>query len=122
MNDRVCIAAGPSPSGCSDRNNSAEYGSGYYEAVSYTGGEFLSICDDWGANVEALADASVAMSTFTLSHTPAPSTIEVTVNGAVQSGGWAYDSATNSVIFDAAFVPVEGDHVEITYSAIANCD
>lgn len=119
---KFSAVAGPSPSGCSDRNNSAEYGSGYYEAVSYTSGEFLSICDDWGANVEALADASITVSTFTLSHTPAPSTIVVTVNGTVQSGGWSYDGGTNSVVFDPAFVPGEGDQVQVDYSAIANCD
>lgn len=114
--------AGPYPTGCNDRNNSAEYGSGYYEAVNYTGGEYLSICDDFGASVEALADASITMSTFTLSHTPAPETIVVSVNGTPTSAGWNYDSATNSIVFDPAFVPVEGDAVEATYSAIANCD
>ena len=119
---KFSAVAGPSPSGCSDRDNSAEYGSGYYEAVSYTSGVFLSICDDWGANVEALADASITMSTFTLTHTPAPATIVVSVNSTVASGGWNYDSATNSVIFDPAFVPGEGDQVQVDYSAIANCD
>lgn len=119
---KFSAVAGPSPSGCSDRDNSAEYGSGYYEAVNYTSGVFLSICDDWGANVEALADASITVSTFTLTHTPAPTTIVVYVNGAVQSGGWNYDSGTNSVVFDPAFVPGEGDTVQVDYSAIANCD
>jgi hypothetical protein len=118
---KFSAVAGPPSTGCNDRNNSAEYGSGYWEAVADTSCVFLSICDDWGANVEALADASVTITTITLTHTPAPSTIVVAVNGASASG-WTYDSATNSIVFAETSAPVEGDHVQVDYSAIANCD
>ena len=38
------------------------------------------------------------------------------------TNGWTYDAATNSVNFEEGYVPVEGDHVQIDYSAIATCD
>lgn len=119
---KFSAVAGPSPSGCTDMDNTAEYGSGYFEAVSYTSGEFLSICDDWGTNVDILATASVSVNTFELSHTPAPASVVVTVNGVEVTTGWTYNSATNAVVFDETSAPTEGDAVEVDYAGLASCD
>lgn len=113
--------AGDQPSGCSSSSNSAEYGRGYYEATADTGGLFLSICSNWATNVSALADASITETTFALSHTPDPSTITVDVNGA-PAGGWTYDSASNSVVFNDSNAAEGGDAIEVSYSALASCD
>lgn len=117
---KISAVAGDYPSGCTSRGNSAEYGSGYYEAANATGGEFLSICSDWSENVEALANASVTRTTFALAHTPVETTLVVYVNDAVATG-WHYDAGSNSVVFDTN-VPVEGDHVRAEYGASATCD
>ncbi len=115
---RISAIAGDYPSGC----GTADPGSGYYEAVSATGGVFLSICSDWAnpSNLAMLAEASINQDTFLLSHTAAEDTIVVKVNGATRTT-WYYDEADNAVVF-TEHPPGEGDTVEITYSGLANCD
>lgn len=119
---KFSAVAGDVPSGCRSATNSADPGTGYYDAVNYTGGEFLSLCSDWSSSVGVLADASVEMSTFTLSRNPVPDTIRVWVNGTESTGGWNYDSASNSIVFDPAFTPGEGDTVDVEYALLASCD
>ena len=113
--------AGDYPSGCSSGTNSADFGRGYYEAALDTSGLFLSICSNWSTNVSALADASITETNFPLTRSPDPSTITVDVNGSPE-GGWTYDSATNSVVFNDANACEGGDLIEVSYSALATCD
>ena len=118
---KLSAIVGNVPSGCSG-NGDADAGTGYYEAVNYTGGEFLSICaSSWQSYMPLLAEASVNQSSFELSATPVEYTIEVFVNGAQVTSGWHYDAATNSVMFDSN-VPEGGDHVRVDYAGAANCD
>jgi hypothetical protein len=116
---KISAIAGDYPSGCS----SADAGTGYYEAVTSTGGEFLSICSDWASavNLERLASASITQTSFTLERTPLVSSIEVRLNGVVVSG-WAYDAATNTITMPDGTRPEEGDVVQITYGGVASCD
>jgi hypothetical protein len=116
-NVKISAIAGDYPGGC----GSAAAGIGYYEAVNATGGEFLSICSNWSTMVETLADASIQLSEYELSHTADPDTITVRVNSSVVSAGWSYDPAMNAVVFTQN-IPAEGDTVRITYSAFATCD
>jgi len=116
---RLSAIAGDYPNGCS----SADAGSGYYEAVSYTGGAFLSICSTgWNGYMQALAEVSTSQGTFGLSGTAVEGTIVVKVNGnTVQSDRWTYEPGTNAVVFNWG-IPEGGDSIEITYGAMANCD
>ena len=114
---KISAIAGDVPGGC----GMAEPATGLYEAVSAMGGVFLSICSDWGTNVDDLADASVPQTTYELSHTPNPDTIVVEVNGTQRNSGWHYDSASNHVVFDSNY-PEGGDVVEITYDFMPECD
>jgi hypothetical protein len=118
---KFSAVAGDYPLGCTSGSNSAVFGSGYYEAVNETGGEYLSICSNWATSVEALATASVDMFVFDLTRTPAPDTIAVTLNGATRTG-WTYDASANSIVFDEAARPEEGDVVVVTYAGLASCD
>jgi hypothetical protein len=116
-NVKISAIAGDYPGGC----GSAQAGTGYYEAVQATGGEFLSICSNWSAMVQDLADASVQLSEYELSYTADPSTIVVRVNGTENYSDWTYDEGANSVSFFQN-IPEGGDSVRINYSAFANCD
>lgn len=118
---KISAVAGDVPGGCTSATNSAEPGTGYYEAVAYTDGVYLSICSDWGTNVEALAEASINQDSFPLSHSPVQDTIVVTINGTVRSSGWSYDAADNAVVFTSG-VPEEGDVVNIAYAGAVDCD
>lgn len=114
---KYSAVAGDVPGGCA----TADAGTGYYDAVQYTGGEFLSICSQWSSNVGILANASVEQEVFTLTADAVEPTIQVEVNGSARTSGWRYDSNTHSVIFDNN-VPTEGDLIDITYSSYVNCD
>ena len=114
---KISAIAGPMPTGCA----TAEAGTGYYEAANYTGGEFLSICSSWGSHMEDLADASVEMDTFELTHNPLESTIEVFINGTTRPDSeWDYNPTTNAVEFNVT--PREGDTVTVTYGGSVTCD
>lgn len=116
---KISAIAGDYPGGCA----SADPASGYYEAVTATGGEFLSICSDWASttSLERLASASITQRSFTLERTPLVSSIVVTLNGEVITG-WTYDAATNTISMPDGVSPEEGDVVEIAYGGVASCD
>lgn len=117
---KVSAVAGPR-GGCMSAGNSAEEGSGYLEIVAETGGVFLELCSDWGASAESLAEASVQLDTFELSHNAYEPSIVVLVNGVERTSGWSFDEGTNSVVFDTD-APDEGATVEISYGAPVDCD
>ena len=114
---KLSAIAGDYPSGC----GTADPGTGYYEAVMATGGEFLSICSNWSKNVEVLAQASLeGLLDFELSETPAPDSIVVKVDGATWLADWHYDAGTNSIIFDTEVT--QGASVEVEYGKLVECD
>jgi hypothetical protein len=43
--------------------------------------------------------------------------ITVEVDGQARAAGWAFDEASNSVIFDEASVPQAGQRIRVTYEA-----
>lgn len=121
----VAAVAGP-PSGCA----SADPGKRYLEAVEYTGGIFLSICEsDWSAYFQKLGDlATEAPSdTFPLSWVPDPDTIEVTVTPMrgdpedQPADRWTWDETQNAVVFGAGFMPPARSEVVIDYVPAASC-
>jgi Mg-chelatase subunit ChlD len=103
---------------------SAEPGTGYYQAVTSTGGVFLSICSDWAEDPSAfasLAEASVGSSrVYPLSFTPIEETIQVFINGTERVSGWSYKSARNTVEFTVG-VPEVGDTVRMDY-LLSDCE
>lgn len=112
---RFSAVAGTVPDGC----DGAEPGYGYSEAVEATGGEFISICDDWPSQLDLLVDSSVERSIYPLSRVPEPDTIEVRVNGTVRDSGWTWDEVANTVaILDTP--PKSGDYVTIGYEVVAD--
>lgn len=116
----ISAIAGDFPAGCSTPENSAAPGSGYWEAVSATGGVFLSICTDWWTNVETLADITLTRDTFWLSYPPDPETLVVNVNGRARTD-WTYDAEGNAVVFNGEYLPIEGDVVEVVYTQLLVC-
>ena len=113
----ISAVAGPVPGGCDD----ASPGTGYAEAVDYTGGVFLSVCDPWYnlSNLELLAEASVSQRRFELELPAIESSIAVEVNGTDRSD-WNYDAAANAVIILGS-APTSGDRVAIDYLSEEAC-
>ena len=118
-NVKFSAIAGDWPGGC----DTAEPGEGYHQAVSATGGVFLSICSDWAVptNMAMLAAASVQQAAFELGAPAAESTIKVWVDGEERESGWHFNENDNMVIFDTD-IPEENDRVRITYGGIAECE
>ena len=121
---------GDCPSGCSLQtlnswgnayNQYASCADDYDDVVSDMNGTFLSLCDtDWGLKMETLAKDSLLLTHFTLSDYPIENTLEVQVDGIV-TGNWSFDPLLNTVIFDAAHVPVAGSIIDIDYNILGGC-
>lgn len=105
----ISTIGGPVPDGCSN----ADPAHGYWDAVLATGGEFLSICEEWDGELSSLADISITIDTFVLQGTPDPDTIEVQVEGTVVTN-WAWAPAQNAVVFTSD-PPFGGQEVAITF-------
>ncbi len=112
---RVHLTAvgGPEPIGCSY----ADFARGYWEAVDATGGDFLSICDDWVFDLEALADTSVRKERFELAHEARRDSIQVFVDMLERIGGWTYDAESGEVVFTEE-PPFLGQEVDIRYEVV----
>ncbi len=111
----ISAIAGDYPDGC----ETAEAGTGYYDAVEATGGVYLSICaEDWQPHLEAISAISTETDgditdTFYLVDYPDPATIVVTVDDAEVSG-WQYDSARNAIVFETP--PEDGAKIRVTFT------
>ena len=105
--------AGPVPDGC----DGAEPGTGYAEAVEYTGGTMLSICEEWYNQLDALVDASVQVSDFPLNAIPIVSTLRVVVDDVERNSGWEYQADGNLVHFTED-LPRTGEEVFVAYEVI----
>jgi hypothetical protein len=108
---RFSAVAGPVPGGCV----SAEAGTGYIDAVDFTGGEFLSICEDWVSQLDLLADLSVTQTTFVLEMPAEPDSLEVWVDDIAITERFRYDSAQRAVVFEPAVAPHTNQSVRIDY-------
>ena len=111
--------AGDYPSGCS-ANGGAQFGNGYHDVVTDLGGTYMSICaDDWNVTMDTLAQESLVRFSFGLTGDPIEDSIEVTVDGTIETG-WVYDTSANSVVFNSA--PSETAVINITYANWGTCE
>jgi hypothetical protein len=83
--------------------------------LAFTNGTFLSICGDWGDNLESLGEVAFGLSARFELVEPVDDTepIEVRVDG-LSVAGWTYDPTINSIVFDEP--PTEGSRIEVDYS------
>lgn len=113
----ISAVAGPTPGGCEREAEDADAdpGEGYDRAVAGTGGEFLSICDDWASQIDLLADAGTVRTEFPLSEAPEPGTLQVWVNQVERpTSDWTWDPVKNEVRF-VLNAPHPGDRVDLLY-------
>ncbi len=123
--------AGPLPSGCRRPGDERVFRGGADAAVRYaavvaaTGGELGSICaDDFSPSLRRVALAlDTLRRRFPLSLEPIPGRIEVRVReteGAalrvVPAADWRWDEAPNELVFEGAWLPPPGAHLEIEYA------
>ena len=111
--------AGPLPRGC----GSAEPFTGFADAVSLTGGVFLSVCEpDWHSNMEQLAAACLdGADYFPLTGEPLVSSIKVKVDDFTTTTGWSYDADLNAIVFDESSYPPHGVELEVSYLKSDGC-
>ena len=119
----ICGTNGYQAASCVGPGGSADPGTGYVDVANATGGVLGTICDsDWSTALANIGWISVTLAdTFTLTLTPVAQTIEVYVNGSQLLAGWSYDAGLNAVIFDPAYVPANGDSVDIHYGYAGPC-
>ena len=107
------------PAACTSNNGDADAGRRYAEVCNATGGTVGSICaSDFGPFLQNIGNRAFGLRVeFFLSRVAEQATIQVRINGTPRNGGWTYDPATNSVVFDRNSVPEPGDEIEIEYEA-----
>ena len=117
---RFHAIAGPVPRGCSGANPFTDYD----QAVTATGGVFLSVCEvDWTDHMTQLAAACLegVAGIFQLEGSPMVSSIEVSVDGVRLTEGWSYESSLNSVVFDEDAYPAFESIVSVYYWMSGEC-
>ncbi len=119
----ICGTDGVDAQSCWGAGGQAMAGYGYVDAVNATGGILASICDaDWSQALTNLGWQSLSLAdTFDLTEAPIPSTILVDVNGTHLNQGWHYDAVINAVVIEPAYVPADGDVIDITYQLPGGC-
>ena len=119
----ICGTNGFVAQSCSGPGGSATPGTGYVDVANSTGGVLGSICDsDWSTVLTNLAWITVNLAdTFVLTYVPISNTIEVYVNGTLQTTGWSWDVNLNAVVFSPAYVPQDGEVIQILYDYYGNC-
>jgi hypothetical protein len=117
--------AGPATAGgCHDPSEGeyAEPSAVLDDAVTLTGGVFISICDDWNKSLPELIDGFTGpIERFVLEDNPAPWSIEVRVDGVQLFEGWTYDDKTKEIVFDDATYPSRGSTLKVYYLMAASC-
>jgi len=119
----ICGTNGATATSCSGAGGSAYPGTGYVDVANSTGGVLGSICEsDWSSVLTSIAWISLNLAdTFTLTYQAIPNTIVVYVNGVQVTTGWSYDANLNAVVFQAGYVPSDGDIVEVDYGYYGSC-
>jgi hypothetical protein len=98
----------------------------YGELSDATGGVKSSLCGNFANELSLIADNILSLATqFYLSRIPKPETITVLVNGlsvpsvtsnpGPQTGGWEYNSETNSIRFYGDYIPASGSTIAINF-------
>lgn len=102
-----------------DTSGCGQGGAGYPIAANSTGGMILNMCGDWASQIGALASASLQeIGTFPLTHNADPNSLEVRVNGVVDTS-WTYDPGSNSVVFPQGLG--EDSVVDVDYGVAVAC-
>jgi hypothetical protein len=119
----ICGTNGYVAQACTGPGGAAYAGSGYVDVANATGGVLGSICEsDWSTVLTSLAWITVNLSdTFELTYDAIPSTIVVYVNGVQMLVGWTYDAGLDAVVFDPAYIPADGDVIQIEYGYYGAC-
>jgi len=122
--DGLVISAlvGGDPGGCSGLS----YGGTYLDAALSTGGIQADACDgDWSTAMEEIAlvsaqraDGSMSM---TLSPSPIPETLRVTIDSDLYTG-WSYDPAASSLTFPEENAPSTGSALGVHYLMSVECE
>ena len=101
--------------GCQSSNGSATPSPRYERFVQDLSGQTYSICGDWAGNLASIGQTAFGLAvSFELSRTPVASTVEVRINGRLQSSGYSVDLSAPAVVFTSP--PPEGARVEVRYT------
>jgi hypothetical protein len=92
-------------------------GDRYAALAAQTGGEVQDVCSaDYAPALERVTTAKAApQAAFSLSGRPDGRGLTVQVGGAT-AGGWTYDAAANTILFDGSAMPGPGVHITASYT------
>ena len=104
---------GDFPAGCNYNGREIEFGMGYYEFGNYFYGSNISICSNWGSQIDNIMWTLACDDTFDLDYKPVLDSILVYKNGVlIPDTEWTYNSSENSISVIGITVD---DTIEIKY-------
>jgi hypothetical protein len=112
---------GDQPDGCTNGDNIAQEGLGYWEVIDGVDGNFLSICsDDWSDFLTQLGLESAGLKrSFHLKRSPSVSSLSVTIDGIEAVAEiWSYNPITNAIDFPIEYMPAELAEIAVSYFLI----
>lgn len=119
----VISAIAGGAAGCDSGNVTAMPAPRLVDAANTTGGMDASLCGDWATQLSGLfwMPWTTGEDTYELSEDPVEGTIEVAIDGVPMYVGWHYDDSLNAIVFEQAYVPLEGDAITIRYQRLGSC-
>ncbi len=96
----------------------------YPQIAAQTRGVAGSLCGNFALTLNSISQSVVELaSSFALESIANPTTIQVTVNGAIvpnsATNGWTYDAASNTVSFHGTAVPAASATISIVYTPLS---
>lgn len=117
VNDQACLD--------SIYNGAQKIGLRVGQMTDATGGVKANICGNFANELSLIAKSIVELSTqFYLNGDPIPESIRVYVNGSeiprsetnpAHNGGFSYNEAAHSVLFQGDFIPPQGANINVTF-------
>ena len=99
-------------------------GNRYKELVTLSGGAAVSLCEDFGSNLQLISDKILELnSSFQISREPIIATIKIVVDGKEvpqdSVNGWTYDSTTKIITFHGSSIPASGANINISFEPVS---
>jgi len=105
--------------GCTSSDGDATAGDRYIDIADETGGVVGSICDsEFSTSLANIGNRAFGLRVqFFLSRIAEPGTVTVTRDDGREMTGWAFDEASNAVVFSEGTTPTPGEEFDVSYRA-----
>jgi hypothetical protein len=100
-------------------NQYEEIGTRYISATNSLGGSVSNIKQDFYSTLSSMGTQLVDLAdSFAINNAAIAPSIEVRVNGNLQTSGWSYNASTFSIMFTEESLPSAGASINVQYQGV----